>query len=139
MKTVETRTEIAATPDQVWRVLTEDLPKDPTPFGILKLEGPLRLNGRIKLWSEVSPKRAFALKVTELSSPSKMVWTGGMPFGLFKGTRTFTLTPSGAGCEFVMSEVFTGPLSGPITKSMPDLRPSFEKFAATLKQKAEAL
>jgi hypothetical protein len=36
-----------------------------------------------------------------------------------------------------MEEVFTGPLAPLITKSIPDLTPSFETFAQTLKMKAE--
>ena len=60
-----------------------------------------------------------------------------MPFGLFTGTRTFSLAPSGDGTRFEMREVFDGPLSSVIVKSIPDLTPSFEKFVQTLKRKAE--
>ena len=71
------------------------------------------------------------------AAPHKMVWRGGMPLGLFTGTRTFTLTPNDTGTTFHMQEVFTGLMSGMITKSMPDLTPSFTKFAQTLKATAE--
>ena len=37
--------------------------------------------------------------------------SGGMPFGLFKGERTFTLTPRSGAVEFAMREVFSGLLS----------------------------
>ena len=94
-------------------------------------------NGRIKLWSEVDPKRAFALKVRTFDAPKKMVWQGGMPFGLFTGTRTFELLDNGGSTTFEMQEVFSGALSGLIVKSIPDLAPSFEKFAQALKEKAE--
>jgi hypothetical protein len=67
------------------------------------------------------------------------VWSGGMPLGLFKGERTFTLTPTrGGDVEFSMSEVFSGPLAGLIGKSIPDLQPAFDEFAASLKRRAEA-
>jgi hypothetical protein len=34
-----------------------------------------------------------------------MVWVGGMPLGLFKGTRTFTLAPGqGGATQFTMRE-----------------------------------
>ncbi|MEM8730383.1 MAG: SRPBCC domain-containing protein [Pseudomonadota bacterium] len=137
MKTYCTSIEINAAPKRVWTVLTEDLKREPEPFGILRIEGTIAPNARIKLWSEVDPKRAFALKVIALEAPFRMVWRGGMPFGLFVGTRTFRLTSDAGACTFEMREVFSGMLSGLITKSMPDLTPSFEKFADTLKRKAE--
>ncbi|NRB30758.1 MAG: SRPBCC domain-containing protein [Rhizobiaceae bacterium] len=137
MKIYETFIEIAASESEVWQVLTEVMPADPVPFGIQRIEGDIRAGGRLKLWSEVDPKRAFSLKVAQFDAPRTMVWKGGMPFGLFTGTRTFSLAPSGDGTRFEMREVFDGPLSSVIVKSIPDLTPSFEKFAQTLKRKAE--
>jgi len=137
MKTYITKAEIAAPTEWVWSILTNEMPEDPTPFGILKIEGTLAQGRRIKLWSEVSPKRAFALKVEAMDAPSSMVWRGGMPFGLFTGTRTFRLTSCGHTTLFEMTETFSGPLARTIVRSIPDLTPSFEKFAATLKAKAE--
>ena len=68
-----------------------------------------------------------------------MVWTGGMPLGLFKGERTFTLTRRGDGTvEFRMSEAFSGLLSPLIERSIPNLQPAFDEFAAALKKRAEA-
>lgn len=137
MKTYSTSTHISATCERVWSALVQDLPADPAPFGILRIEGTISQNGRIKLWSEVNPKRAFALKVRTFDPPRKMVWLGGMPFGLFAGTRTFELSDTGGSTTFKMQEVFSGALSGLIVKSIPDLTPSFEKFAQALKEKAE--
>lgn len=137
MKTFETEIEIAAPIDRVWHVLTKDMPVDPIPFGILRFEGTINQSAKIKLWSEISPKRAFALNVDIFDAPKKMLWRGGMPFGLFTGKRTFTLSPETGGCRFHMKEVFTGPMSGMVCKSMPDLTPSFAKFAQALKAQAE--
>lgn len=66
-----------------------------------------------------------------------MTWKGGLPFGLFRGVRTFRVRSEGAGCEFVMREEFTGPLLGIFWKRMPDLQPSFDRFAAGLKARVE--
>jgi hypothetical protein len=66
-----------------------------------------------------------------------MVWTGGMPLGLFRGVRTYTLAPHDGGTRFSMQEVFSGPLLGVIGRSIPDLQPSFERFADGLKAEAE--
>jgi hypothetical protein len=87
---------------------------------------------------EVNPGRKFPVKVTELSAPERMTWTGGMPLGLFKGVRRFTLAPDGPGAtRFEMREQYTGPLLPLIWRPMPDLGPSFEQFARGLKQRAE--
>jgi len=137
MKTYQISKDIHAPVERVWRVLIEDLAKDPKPFGILRFEGTLALGCRVKLWSEIDPKRAFALTVAKFDAPTKMVWKGGMPLGLFVGTRTFRLRAQGGRTIFEMQEVFSGPLSGLITKSIPDLNPSFQKFAATVKERAE--
>ncbi len=77
------------------------------------------------------------MRVSEFAPAQRMVWTGGMPFGLFTGTRRFDLTPDQGGTRFEMSETFSGPLSGLIGRSIPDLNPSFERFAAGLKKLAE--
>jgi hypothetical protein len=67
-----------------------------------------------------------------------MVWSGGMPLGLFTGTRTFTLTPRSDGStEFTMREEFRGLLAPLIGRSIPDLQPAFDAFAAALKREAE--
>jgi hypothetical protein len=61
-----------------------------------------------------------------------------MPFGLFKGARTFTLTPRQNGdVEFSMREEYTGLLAPLIGRSIPDLQPAFDEFASDLKQAAE--
>jgi hypothetical protein len=61
-----------------------------------------------------------------------------MPLGLFRGVRTYTLAPVGAGTTFHMREEYTGPLLGLIWRSMPDLQPSFDRFAAGLKGRVES-
>jgi len=61
-----------------------------------------------------------------------------MPLGLFTGERSYTLAPEAGGAvTFTMSEVFSGPLSGRITRAIPDLQPAFDAFAADLKRAAE--
>ena len=137
MKDYQIATTIDAPPEAVWQILTTELPDDPNPFGILQFAGEISEGAKIKIWSEVDPKRAFSLRVTKLSEPNTMIWRGGMPLGLFTGTRTFKLSSAANGTAFKMREVFSGPLSGPICKSIPDLTPSFQKFADALKRKAE--
>jgi hypothetical protein len=66
-----------------------------------------------------------------------MAWTGGIPLGLMKGVRTFSLTPENGATRFTLREQFSGPMLPLIWRSMPDMQPSFDKFAAGLKARAE--
>jgi hypothetical protein len=135
----EVSREIQASPNRVWEIVTDKTALLNGSYGVIRLEGDIRAGSRIKLWSDVSPNRAFPLKISTFSPPSRMVWEGGMPFGLFKGTRTFQLTATTRGCTFHMREDYAGLLKGLIGKSIPDLTPSFEKFADALKRQAEGV
>ena len=95
---------------------------------------------RLKVYSKLSPGRAFPVRVTELDASVRMVWSSGMPFGLFKGVRTFSLTPiAGGATEFALREVFTGPMLKLIGRSIPDMTDAFAAFASGLKARAEAI
>jgi hypothetical protein len=137
-KHYEASATIAAGPEPIWALLTDAAGYPTWDSGVEAVEGTIALGQRIKVRSSANPGRAFPVRVTELEPQRLMTWTGGMPPGLFKGVRTFTLTPSGDHTEFVMREDYTGPLLGLIWRSMPDLQPSFDQFAAGLKQRAEA-
>ena len=130
--------QLPVTPGQAWAVLTNAAKLASGPLGITRLEGEVRLGSKLKLWTEATGSRAFVLEVTKLEPGREMVWEGGMPLGLFKGERTFTLTEKDGAVEFAMREVFSGLLSGMITKSIPDLTPAFREFGEALKKKAEA-
>ncbi len=132
------KTKIDAAPDTVWRIVTatEKWPEwDPY---CDRIEGSVGLGNKLKAYSKLSPGRAFGLKVTELVENERMTWSGGMPFGLFKGVRTFSLEPKGDGTEFVLHEAFSGPMLGMIKGSIPDMTEAFEAFVNGLKERAEA-
>ena len=133
MKFVEVKRNISASPTEIWKILTDAHRLETKYLGIMKIEGTIALGCKLKLWSEVSPDRPFSLKVTEFEPGKHMTWEGGMPLGLFTGRRQFNLTPNSNSTELHIHEEFAGPLSGLIWRSMPDLKPSFEKFADGIK------
>lgn len=98
-------------------------------MAVIRIDGRIAQGEHISLTSAVSPQRAFRLLVAEARRPSRMVWSQGMPLGLFRGTRTFGLEPRDGGTWFTMTEEFTGPLAGLVARSVPDLQPSFEQYA----------
>lgn len=133
-----TSTTIDAPPEKVWAVLI-DTSRWPhwDPF-CEKIEGTVALGAKIKAYTKLSPGRAFGVEVTTLTPNETMVWSGGMPLGLFKGERTYSLSRDDDGrTVFRMREVFSGPLLGLIRKSIPDMSEAFEAFAAGLKEQAE--
>ena len=137
MKMFEVRRAIAASPETVWARLTDARALVSGGLGVKRLDGTIAPGEGLKVTSEANPGRAFSLRVTEFTPNRRMVWEGGMPLGLFKGVRQFTLTPAGTGTEFHMREEFSGLLAPLITKSIPDLQPSFEQFADGLCRLAE--
>jgi hypothetical protein len=137
--TYSAKETINCPPDDVWELLTDAADYGEWNTTTVSLEGQIELGSRIKLVSTVNPKRAFKLSVSEMDRPHRMVWSDGMPFGLFRGVRTFTLTPRGERqTEFEMVEVFSGFLEPLISKSIPDMTDSFAEFSKSLKVAAES-
>jgi hypothetical protein len=139
MKTFQSSTFINATPEAIWAILTDASKYVTWNNTVNKVEGRIAPGQKVTVHAKLSPGRAFPLTVTEFVPGKKMVWSGGMPLGLFKGERTFTLTERDNGkVEFRMAESFSGLLSPLIERSIPDLQPAFDEFADNLKRRAEA-
>lgn len=140
MKFYETSATIQAEPDAIWLILIDAPGYTSWDSGIERVGGRIAHGEKLQVHSKASLGRTFPVKVVEFSPGAKMVWSGGMPLGLFKGVRTFTLAPQGdRSTRFTMREEYTGPLVPLIWRSMPDLQPSFEQFASGLKNKAERI
>ncbi|HEX8230852.1 MAG TPA: SRPBCC domain-containing protein [Chloroflexia bacterium] len=138
MKAYSASGTIQATPETIWAILTNAAAYPEWEPGVDRIEGRIARGEKVTAYTKQNPNRAFPAKVTEFVPGRKMVWSGGMPLGLFKGVRTFTLTPQGNGSvEFTIREVFSGPLLGLIGRSIPDMTSSFEQFVAGLKRRAE--
>lgn len=129
-------TSISAQPQAIWDVLTNGAAYTQWNPTIDKLEGKIEQGGHITVYPKGMGGKSFALTVTTWDPPRKMVWTGGMPLGLFKAERSFTLTATDEGRTiFNMREEFGGLMAGMILPSLPDLQPSFDEFAKALKQR----
>ena len=138
MKFFATSVVIRATPEAIWQVLT-DAPAYPRwNSTVTRVDGTIALGGKVTVHAKVAPGRVFPVKVVALDAPRRMVWSGGMPLGLFKGERVFELRPKAeGGVEFSMREDYSGLLASLITKSIPDLQPAFDEFAACLKARVQ--
>lgn len=120
----------------VWSLLTEAAQYPNWNRSVLSMQGDTALDQKIRLVSSAAPKRTFKLKVKAMEPEVYMVWGfGGRAFG---GERSFRLYPRGEGqTDFVMTESLGGAMMKLIEKKLPDLRKSFDTFAADLKSAAE--
>lgn len=130
---------ILAPPETIWALLT-DAPGYPRWNNtIASVEGTIAPGETLTVYAKVSPGGAFPVEVAEFETPHRMVWTGGMPLGLFQGKRTFTIEPGAdRGVRFSMREEYSGIVAPIIVRSIPDLQPAFDEFASDLKRAAEA-
>ena len=138
MRFYEASSQIAADPSVVWAALVDGATWSAWDSGIDRVEGRIAPDEEITIRSKVAPGRAFPVKVTAFEPGRRLQFSGGMPLGLFKGVRTYTLTPQGGGTAFTMREEYSGPLLGMMWRSMPDLGPSFRQFANGLKERVES-
>lgn len=139
MRYYEASSMIDSTPEEVWAVLSDGANWMAWDSGVDAVEGRIELGGTIKIRSQVAPGRTFPVKVTTFDPPARLQFSGGMPLGLFRGVRTYKVSPSADGATtFLLREEYTGPLLPLIWRSMPDLSPSFERFAQGLKQRVES-
>jgi hypothetical protein len=135
----EAAADIQAPAETIWAIITDAPAYADWDSGVERIEGRIEPGERIKVYSELNPGRGFSIRVTQFEPPARMTWTGGMPLGLFKGVRTFTLTPGpGSTTRFEMRESFSGRLLPLMRRTMPDFGPSFDQYAAGLTALAES-
>jgi hypothetical protein len=134
-----TSSTIGATPAVVWSVLTRASDYAEWNPEIIGVDGQFALGTHIKVTVRLGngATRRLSLKVTAYDSPSRMVWTGGLPFGLFVGSRTLTVSPRDGQTVFRMELSMTGLLAPLILKSLGDRQPDIDAFSAGLKAYAE--
>lgn len=128
---------ISAPPARIWALLTnaEEFPRWNST--VTSLKGLIRQGEKLSLTVPAAPGRTFTPRVTKLEPESSMEWSDGMA-PMFRGVRTFTLSPKPDGStDFSMVEVFSGLMLPMIKGSLPDFGPSFEAYAADLKNEAE--
>jgi uncharacterized protein YndB with AHSA1/START domain len=139
VKEYVTVSRIRATPEMVWKVLTDATGYADWNPEIVGMDGRMALNeritARVKLGSGAI--RRVPMRVTAFETPSRMEWTGGLPLGLFVGRRTFTVTPRNGIVEFCMHLRMSGPLAPLILKSVGDRQPEIDNFSLALRTHVE--
>jgi hypothetical protein len=127
---------INARPDSVWRILTDADGFPRWNSTVTKIEGVIREGERLRLHVP-GTGRTFTPTVRNAVSARRMAWTAGFA-PLFKGVRTFELSPRNDGStRFAMEEHFSGLMLPLVKRSLPELGPIFERYANDLKREAE--
>ena len=88
MKQFQAESLIAAPATKIWAILTDPAGYPEWDPGMVRVEGQMALGQQVKFFTKFSPERAFGVKITAFTPPHKMVFTGGMPMGLFKSERS---------------------------------------------------
>lgn len=134
----EVRTEIRSNADTIWSKLTNSAGFPRWNATVTSIEGAIVLRSKLAIRVPIAPDRVFRPKVVEFVPNERMVWRDGFA-PMFRGTRTFTLTPNGEGVTtFAMDEVFEGWMLPMIRRSLPDFRPVFERYAEDLRRACES-
>ncbi len=129
---------IQATPKRIWALLTDAGGFPKWNSTVTSIEGKIANGETLKLKVPIAKERVFKPKVSAWEPERSMVWSDGMA-PMFKGVRTFLLTPNADGStEFFMKEEYSGLMLPMIKGSLPDFTPVFETYAADLKRAAEA-
>ena len=129
--------DIAATPERIWQLLTDVDDMVRWNSTLTRMGGTIGPGGTVKMEVPEAPGTVFKIEVTTFTPPREMVWTQGNPI-MFRGVRTYRLTPLGAGLtRFEMIEVFSGLVLPMAAGRLPDFKPIFERYAADLKAEAE--
>ncbi len=130
-------TTIGASPEKIWALLTDAAGFPRWNTTVSSIEGEIAEGRTLKLKVPAAGDRVFKPKVSQVESGRTMTWSDGMA-PMFKGVRTFTLTPKADGTTvFSMQEAFTGLMLPMIKGSLPDFAPVFETYAEDLKRAAE--
>jgi uncharacterized protein YndB with AHSA1/START domain len=119
---------IRATAERIWSVLTdaENFPRWNST--VADIEGRIAEGARLRI-RVPGTDRIFTARVSGVVPTKRMVWTGGFT-PIFKGVRTFDLSPRGDGStDFAMEQRFSGLMLPLVRGPMPDFGPVFERYA----------
>ena len=140
MKRFAAEVTIHAPAEAIWSILTDGPNYPAWNSTVERIDGRIAPGEKLTIHLRPAQARAFPVTVSAFEPATRMVWTGGLSFGLFTGTRVFKLTPRPDGAvAFDMREEYAGLLAPLIGKSIPDLQPAFDAFAADLKRRAERI
>ena len=139
MTEISAATEIAASPQQVWAVLT-DLASYPEWNPLFReASGQLTAGARVTLKS-VHPANGHLMtvkvKVLAAEPATELRWASSLP-GIITGEHSFTLTAAGNGTRLVQTETYRGLLARMSAQTISATQAAFQALNQAIKQRAE--
>jgi Polyketide cyclase / dehydrase and lipid transport len=138
MESSGAETLILAGADTVWDILTDAGNYTVWDSGITGVSGSVGHGSRLRIRTRDGGKRTFRLRVRQIRG-QVMTWRGGLPLGLLKVERTFTLTDHSGITHLAVRDTASGPLRRLARKSMPGTDPVLTDYVAAVKFRAELL
>ena len=141
MKELRTDIEIAASPERVWRELTDLASFSEWNPLVTAASGELREGQQIRVTLNAG-KRAMTIKprLLRVVPNRELAWRGSLPVpGMFTGEHIFEIEPlDGGRVRFCHREKFSGLLVPLLSRMLDgDTRRGFEAMNAALKARAE--
>lgn len=138
MREYSATTTIEASPEVIWKILTDGSRFPEWEPDTHRIEGTIAAGEKIKVFPRRNPNSAFQVEVTEFEPWKKMVWETGVVLGLIRGVRTFTLVEQeDKAVKYTIREQLGGPLLFLFARRIPDFDSIFAASAAALKERAE--
>jgi Polyketide cyclase / dehydrase and lipid transport len=138
MESFEAETLILAGADTVWDIITDGGNYAVWDSGITEVSGEVGHGERIRVRTRDGGKRTFCLRVSQIPG-QLMTWTGGLPLGLLRVERTFTLTDYTGLTLLRVRDTAGGPLRGLVRKTAPGTYPALTGYVRAVKFRAELL
>jgi hypothetical protein len=140
MKTMSATIQIAASPMDVWAVLTDlSSYRDWNPL-FREASGQVAAGNRIRLRS-VHPANGRLMtvkpKITVAAPGAELRWTASLP-GIMSGEHSFVLAEADGGTRLTQSETFRGLLTAFSGKTVARAEAGFRELNEALKKRAEA-
>jgi hypothetical protein len=140
MRVLETTVEIAASPEQVWQVLTDfDAYPEWNPF-VTSIAGQAQTGAQLVVRLQPPGGRGITMRprVQAADRARRFSWIGHLGVrGVFDGTHEFLLAGGDGSTTFTQRETFTGalvPLTGRLLARTED---GFRAMNAALKERVE--
>ncbi|MEH0626559.1 SRPBCC domain-containing protein [Streptomyces stelliscabiei] len=135
-------TDIAASPEEVWKVLTDfagyaqwhpdlsfvDVPTEVRPGTVLR--------ARLSNGSEMDGEYDFT--VLHYEAPHRLTLEGGVP-GVVIGQHSYVPEPHGGATRYTETEEFTGPAAAEIVEpNRAQMEKNFARYGKALKERLES-
>lgn len=138
MESFESEALILAGTPIVWDVLTDTGNYTVWDSGVLEVTGELHRPGRVRIRTAHRGRRSFRARI-ELNPRQVITWTIGLPLGLARVIRTFTLTDYTGITHLTVRDTATGPLRRLVRIGGPEASEVLTAYVEAVKFRAELL